>query len=235
MAAVDGNVKRVISRLFAIQEDVSRGEGLRRVKTIAAELAGAAPNPADWTQALIEFGPTVSTPARPHCALCPAARGLCRAEQLGLAQSLPVKRRKKPIPHYTVTAAVIFKNSARTRFLITQRPPDGLLGGLWEFPGGKQEPGETLPACLRREIKEELAIDIAVAEPVAVVKHTFSHFKITLHAFAATLVAGRPQKIGVTDWAWVTPADLDRFAFGRADRKVIEALYRAGVKSGRAD
>jgi A/G-specific adenine glycosylase len=222
--AIDGNVKRVVSRLFAIEDDITSKVGLDKIRAQATQLAQSAPKPADWTQALMELGATLCTPTRPKCLLCPAGQGLCQAQVAGLADSLPVKPHKKPVPHYTVAAGIIYQNENRERFLIAQRPLDGMLGGLWEFPGGKQEPDETLPACLRREIQEELAIDIAVAEEVTVVKHAFTHFKITLHAFAATHLAGAPQTIGVANWVWVTLADLDQYAFARTDRKIIEAL-----------
>ena len=110
------------------------------------------------------------------------------------------------------------------RLLIAQRPLDGLLGGLWEFPGGKQEPGETLEACLRRELREELAIEVRVGELFTVVHHGFTHFKITLHAFTCAYLGGEPQALGVRTWAWVTPDELDTYSFGKADRQVIDAL-----------
>jgi A/G-specific adenine glycosylase len=99
-----------------------------------------------------------------------------------------------------------------------------MLGGLWEFPGGKQEPNETLSECLRREIKEELALDIEVGPPVTTVKHSYTHFKITLHAFECRLLNGQPQALDVADWRWVTLAEMDTFAFPRTDLKIIEAL-----------
>jgi len=224
--AVDGNVTRVLSRLFAVQTDITTAEGRRQIRALAAELARAAPDPAGWNQALMELGALLCTPAKPRCLRCPAAEGLCRARSLGLAESLPVRPARKAIPHYHVAAGVIYRNAGRTAFLIARRPPDGMLGGLWEFPGGKQQPGESLPDCLRREIREELAMDIAVGEAITTVRHAFSHFRITLHAFDALHTAGQPQAIGVDDWAWVTLNDLHRYPFPHTDRQIIAALRR---------
>jgi A/G-specific adenine glycosylase len=232
VAAIDGNVKRVISRLFAIEDDITTRAGLTKITARADALARRALVPGDWTQALMELGATVCTPSRPKCLLCPAGQGLCQAQMEGLADSLPVKPHKKPLPHYDVTAGIIYRDARRKQFLIAQRPLEGMLGGLWEFPGGKQEDGESLPACLKREIREELGIEIDASEPVTTVRHGYTHFKITLHAFAATLVSGKPQAIGVADWAWVTLDDLDQYAFARTDRKVIEALVRNAAGSG---
>ncbi len=223
--AVDGNVKRVLSRIFAIQTDITRGDGRRQITAIATELAQSAPRSGDWTEALMELGAVVCTPARPRCTDCPV-RDDCAARRLGLAETLPVKPARAKIPHFDVAAGIIFRTPARREFLIARRPLDGMLGGLWEFPGGKLEPGETLPDCLRREIREELAMEISVREPVTVVKHAFTHFKITLHAFAAEWTGGEPQKIGVADWAWVTPEDLEKYAFAHTDRQIIAALLQ---------
>jgi A/G-specific adenine glycosylase len=114
--------------------------------------------------------------------------------------------------------------------LIAQRPLEGMLGGLWEFPGGKQEDGETLAECLRREIREELGLEIAVDELLATVRHSYTHFKITLHAFTCRLISGQPQALGVADWRWVKLDELDGFAFPRTDQKIIVAL-RAGART----
>lgn len=223
--AVDGNVKRVLARLFAVETDVTRGPGARRIRDLAADLAETAPQPGDWTQALIELGATVCTPAAPRiaCQLCPLEE-LCRGRKLGLEAALPVKPARKALPHYDVTAAVIHVDGDPATFLIAQRPLEGMLGGLWEFPGGKREPGETLPDCLRREIREELGVEIAVGEQLATVEHSYTHFRITLHAFRCRLLRGEPQTLGVRDWRWVTLADLDAYAFARTDRKIIEVL-----------
>jgi A/G-specific adenine glycosylase len=218
--AVDGNVKRVLARLFAAREEVGRGSATRQLREIAAALVDP-DSPGDWTQALIELGATVCIPQTPKCLLCPL-NDLCQARLQRLERELPVKPVKKILPHYDVTAAVIREQG---KILIAQRPPEGMLGSLWEFPGGKVENGETLAEALRREIREELGLEIAVGEPIVAVKHSYTHFKITLYAFACRLIAGRPQALGVADWRWVRPDELDTFAFPRTDRKIIAALH----------
>ncbi|HSN78266.1 MAG TPA: (deoxy)nucleoside triphosphate pyrophosphohydrolase, partial [Anaerolineae bacterium] len=130
----------------------------------------------------------------------------------------------KPLPHFDVTAAVLRRPGQPEQFLIAQRPPEGMLGGLWEFPGGKRHDGETLEECLHREMKEELAVEVEVGRPVVTVKHAYTHFRITLHAFECRLLAGRPQPIGVADWRWVTPDQLGAYPFPVTDMKIIQAL-----------
>ncbi|MEM7347069.1 MAG: A/G-specific adenine glycosylase, partial [Chloroflexota bacterium] len=221
--AVDGNVKRVLARLFAVESDVTRGLGLKQIRTLATTLVDST-DPGAWTQTLMELGATVCVPHTPKCLLCPVHE-LCQGRLQGLEQTLPIKPAKKQLPHYDVCAAVIRRGE---QLLIAQRPLDGMLGGMWEFPGGKQEEGETLEACLAREIQEELGVDIAVDSLITVVKHSYTHFKITLHAFECRLLAGEPQKLGVMDWRWVTLDQLDEFPFPRTDLKIIEALRQTG-------
>lgn len=219
--AIDGNVKRVLARLFALEGDIRRGATARQLEEIAAALVD--PDvPGDWTQAMMELGATVCLPKSPRCLLCPVNE-LCEGHLRGIEQELPVKPIKKALPHYDVTAAVIRQDG---KVLIAQRPLEGMLGGLWEFPGGKQEAGETLAECLQREVKEELGLEIEVGQPIVTIKHSYTHFKITLHAFYCQLLNGRPQSLGVADWRWVTLNELDTFPFPRTDLKIIEALKK---------
>ena len=217
--AIDGNVKRVLARLFAIKDDLQRNPAARQLKEIATALVEPEA-PGDWTQALMELGATVCLPHAPKCLLCPVHE-LCQGRLSGIEGSLPYKLAKKKLPHYEVTAAIIRQDD---KMLITRRPLDGMLGGLWEFPGGKQEAGESLSECLKREIWEELEVEIEVGHQITMVKHSYTHFKITLHAFECRLTAGQPQALGVADWRWVTLAGLNAFPFPRTDLKIIEAL-----------
>ena len=216
---LDGNIIRVFSRLFHVTDNVDKTETKNRMWLLAEEILPES-RIRDFNEALMELGAQVCTPKNPKCAECPLLKK-CEARRIGIQQDLPVKTPRKPIPHLDVTAGVIWK---KDRFLITLRPPKGLLGGLWEFPGGKQEDGESLEACLKREIMEELEIDIEVGQHLISVKHAYTHFKITLHVFECTHASGEIIPHDCDDYRWIKSSELDNFAFPGADRKVIEAL-----------
>ncbi|TKJ41660.1 8-oxo-dGTP diphosphatase MutT [candidate division LCP-89 bacterium B3_LCP] len=125
------------------------------------------------------------------------------------------------IPHYSVTAGLIFNND---RILISKRKEGSTFGGYWEFPGGKQEANETLEECLQRELSEELAIKVEVGDSFATVDHTYADFRITLHVFICKIVSGVPEAIDCSDWRWVSLDKLRDFKFPQADNLVIDKL-----------
>ncbi len=224
---LDGNVIRVLSRLTDLPDDVTQTSTQNALWQLAAQLVPP-DRPGDFNQALMELGQQICLPAKPMCLLCPVS-AYCLARQRGTQLERPVRPPRQRTPHYDVVAGIIWQNKAEVgtldgKFLIAQRPFDGLLGGLWEFPGGKQEPNETLPQALVREIQEELAIQIEVGSFLTSIKHAYTHFRITLHAFHAHHLTGQPQHLGVADHAWVTLADLHTYAFAVTDRKIIAAL-----------
>lgn len=218
---LDGNVMRVFARLTDLEADVTQPAVQARLWALAEEWLPAE-RPGDYNQALMELGRTICKPRNPLCRACPL-QAHCLAFARGTQAQRPVKKKKAPTPHYDVAAGIIWNSAGE--LLIAQRPADGLLGGLWEFPGGKQEPGETLPDCLRRELGEELGITVEVGELFVVVRHGFTHFRITLHAFTCRYLDGPPQKLGVQDFAWVYPEALAGYAFGKADREIVAALH----------
>lgn len=217
---LDGNVIRVLSRLVDLEADVTETETKKQLWALAGSLMPAT-RPGAFNQALMELGQRICVPAPPACHRCPVA-DLCLARKRGTQLERPVRPPRKRTPHYDVAAGVIWR--ADGRFLIARRPLDGLLGGLWEFPGGKRDAGETLPETLAREIQEELALEIAVGRRLATIKHAYTHFRITLHAFHARHLQGVPQHLGVADHAWVTLADLGQYAFAVTDQQIIKAL-----------
>ena len=132
-------------------------------------------------------------------------------------------------PHYHVTAAIIRKDG---KVLITRRPRGSHLAGYWEFPGGKQEPGEKLRQCLARELAEEIGIEARVDELFMEVKHTYPDRQISLHVFECTPLSGTPDTLQCSELKWISPTDLARFTFPPPDLKVIEKLkHRDGVDS----
>jgi A/G-specific adenine glycosylase len=227
VAAFDGNVERVLARVLCerrVARTILAGRRLRAAADYIVHTAVYADLDAgDINQALMELGAVICAPRRVQCSICPL-RSECRAYRtLSDATVLPRKAPAKAIPHYDIGAAIIQKSG---RILITQRPLDGMLGGLWEFPGGKRQSGESLPKCVAREIREELGIEILVGAPFASVRHAYSHFRITLHAFLCKHCGGRLRKIGVADFRWVTPEQLSDYAFPKADRVIIEQLQQ---------
>lgn len=224
---LDGNIKRVISRLADIDTPISERATLKQlwahstaiVEAVEAGSAGAA------NEAMMELGATLCTPTNPRCLICPLAAE-CVAVQNGTQAERPVKAPRKAIPHIDVAAGVIWQGEPfLSPLLIAQRKQESMLGGLWEFPGGKVEANDVdLRACLRREISEELGIDIEVGAEATVVKHAFTHFRMTLHAFHARHVDGTPQAIDCADWCWVEMDKLKTFPFPKADLRIIESL-----------
>jgi A/G-specific adenine glycosylase len=219
---LDGNVIRLFSRVFRITDNVDSAK-TRDLLWATASVLLPPDGLRDFNEALMELGATVCSPRNPQCGRCPLSR-LCEAKRHSVQEELPVRTPRKPIPHFHVTAGVIRKGSL---LLITKRPPKGLLGGLWEFPGGKVEKGETLEACLAREIREELGLAVRVIRPLTSVRHAYTHFKITLHVFECAYTGGRIRLNGCDDAVWVNAAGLDRYAFPGADRKVIQQLKEA--------
>ncbi len=220
-AALDGNIRRVLARVFDITEPVGSTEGERLLWQLADENlpSGSA---GEYNQAIMDLGATICSPTSPDCSGCPVAE-ICQARELGIQEERPVKKVKSSIPHYTVTAAVIRRNG---QVLIAQRPDKGLLGGMWEFPGGKTETGENLDMCLKREICEELGVEIKVGNPFGIYEHAYTHFKITLHAFECLLTKGIPAAHEHTAICWIKPADLIDFPMGKIDRQISKRLLK---------
>lgn len=220
---LDGNVTRVLCRLLLVTEE-PRTSAAKTALMAAGERLLARQRPGDFNQALMELGSRVCKPTNPDCDRCPVA-SFCRARtELDDPAQLPTKSLVKKRPHYEVTAGMIWKPGGW--LLITQRPADGMLGGMWEFPGGKQERGESLASCLLREIREELGFDITVGEHLAQVDHAYSHFSITLHAFEAHYLSGQPRALECADLKWIRPSQLMDYPMPRADRRILECLTR---------
>ncbi len=231
---LDGNVKRVLARLLDLAEPIDRPAVLQDLWGHARALVeAAAPGTAGaCNEAIMELGALVCTPQNPRCLLCPLQE-LCASAARGTQADRPVMPARKRTPHYTVAAGVIWQDEPyASHLLLAQRPHKGLLGGMWEFPGGKLEDTDAdLAACLRREIDEELGMEIEVRAPITVVQHAYTHFRITLHAFHAIHRGGEPQAIGCADWRWLPLREVENFPLAVTDRKILAAV---AAQSGQA-
>ncbi len=218
--ALDGNLRRILCRLFAIDDDPKR-PGTQRTLRELANVMSPSGQASDFNQALMDLGATICAPSNPRCQLCPLLDG-CRAKREGIQNMLPIRATRTHRPHRDVTAGVIWDGNGR--FLIAQRPYESMLGGLWEFPGGKRRPGEELRDCLHREIHEEIGIDIQVGDLLCTFDHSFTHFHMTLYAYQCRWSGGKPQCLGCEALHWVTLKELDAFAFPVADQRIITVL-----------
>jgi len=215
--AIDGNVRRVLSRLLDLPAPTDS-----RLRTATEALVAV--RSGDVNQALMDLGARLCKPRAPLCRECPLARS-CRARKHGTIDQRPGRRPSRQRPHYDIAVGVIWRDD---RILIAKRPAEGLLGGLWEFPGGKPEPGESLAAAMVREVGEEVDIVVEPGAKIAAIDHAYSHFSITLHAFHCRYRTGTPRPLGCQEVAWVKPDELDRYAFPAANRRILEHLSAGG-------
>jgi 8-oxo-dGTP diphosphatase len=132
------------------------------------------------------------------------------------------------IPHKIIGVAVIWNE--QEQILIDRRRPEGAMGGLWEFPGGKIEPGETIPECIEREIYEELGIKIAVGEHLITIDHTYTHLRVTLTVHHCRHLTGVPQPLECDEIRWVGLNELEEFAFPQGNMQIIAALRGLGAR-----
>ncbi len=130
-------------------------------------------------------------------------------------------------PHKIIGVAVIWND--REQILIDRRLQKGVMGGLWEFPGGKIEPSETLEECIKREIYEELGIDIEVGEHLITVEHVYTHLHVTLTVHHCRHITGVPQPLECDEVLWVDLDELEQFSFPEANIQIIAALRERSV------
>jgi len=213
---VDGNVARVLARLRDIREDVRSAPVQRRLWQEAGALA-AGPSPGDLNQALMELGATVCTPRRPRCDTCPL-EPRCAARRDGDPESLPVKTPKAPPRPLVAVAGRVVR---RGRLLAVQRPPEGLLGGLWELPGGELLPGEDPASAMLRTLRERTGLAVPGVDALGEVEHVFTHRHLRLHVFACKPPQGRVRLDGFARHRWVSERRFALLPQGGATRKAL--------------
>lgn len=227
LAVVDGNVKRVIARLYAIADPTDRPAGNRIVRGRAQALL-APDDPGEFNQAMMELGALVCRPRAPACPSCPLAES-CAAYCLGTPEAFPVRERRRTVPSQRIAVGVVTDGA---RVLITRRPESGMLGGLWEFPGGKLRDAESAEDACAREIAEEVGLAVEVGERIARVRHAYTHLTVEIDVFRCRYRGGEVVLDGPTDYRWITLEETDRYAFPKANHKFLPEVRRALAAPG---
>lgn len=220
-AVVDGNVKRVLARLFLIDAPINHSASAKIFQE-KADLLLDRSAPGNFNQAMMELGATVCRPQAPTCIVCAVNTG-CRAFQTARQEEFPVRRKPKPLPEYHIVAGVIHKDD---RILITQRKPAGLLGGLWEFPAGKIRVEETVEQACVRTMREETNLLVESIEYLIRVKHAYTHFKIVMEVFHCHYQSGEVALNEAVDYRWITVGQIDQFPFPSSNHKFIPLLIQ---------
>jgi len=221
LAVVDGNVKRVLARLLLIDKPVNNSRN-HTTFSEAANLLLAHRKPHLLNQAMMELGALICRPKKPDCENCPL-KLFCKASLENRIEKFPKRVKTKKVPTYHIAAGVAFK---KNQFLITRRKPEGLLGELWEFPGGKVQKGEAPEDTCKREILEEVNLGVKIIEQLTTVKHAYTHFKIIIDVFICDYVKGRIKLNGPDDFRWINLKQTKNYPFPKATLKVLPFLKK---------
>lgn len=210
---LDGNLRRVFSRLYDVAEFADSPTGEKILWEYAAQNLPKG-KAGDYNQALMDLGATICLPKNPRCLLCPLVT-ICQARENGTQELRPVLKPKKQIPQYIHAAAVIV---LRGRVLLSQRPSDGLLGGMWEFPNARvvDDPAGEVEKALRAATK----LHVKKEAEFVIINHAYSHFRVTVHAFRCRVV-DIPKKKNLK---WVKLGELGNFPMGKVDRQIAQRI-----------
>ena len=212
---LDGNVKRVLSRVYAVSTPPRALKTENLLWNLSESLIPKG-HAGSFNEALMDLGATICTPKEPSCSLCPL-RNLCRAKALGNPERYPTKAKKRKIPHVNGVSAVIVRDG---KVLLHQRPPRGFSGGLWEFPNWRVQGEKSRSRRLLKGIKEERNLSVAVKDRIGIFEQTYSHFKLTLHVYHCQAAEGDKTGVG----RWVRIRDLHRFPMSRIHRRISQTI-----------
>jgi len=216
---LDGNVKRILARLFRLKENGASAAS-QEILWKTAEKILPEKRTGDFNQALMELGATVCLPSKPGCLFCPL-QTFCHSKLHGDQHLYPPPKPKALSKKIEVSAGVIWRGG---KVYIQQRLKDGLMADLWEFPGGKIEPGESPEECLAREIREELGVEIKIDNKLMTIKHSYTQFRVTLNVYECRLLKGKIKAVSCQQWKWVDPTLLSQFPFPAANKRIVDSL-----------
>ena len=223
-AAVDGNIKRVLARLFLMDAPINDAKSAKLFQGKADELLERK-SAGFFNQAMMELGATVCRPQSPTCLVCPV-NAFCEAFHTAQQDEFPKRRETKPTPEHHLAVGVIYRDN---QVLITQRQLDGLLGGLWEFPGGQLAESETAEAACVRHIADVVNLSVNNVQYLTRVRHAYTHFKVVVDVFQCDYQAGEVVLNGPRDAKWIEVAALREYPLPRTVHKFLGELIEDGT------
>ncbi|OIJ14008.1 A/G-specific adenine glycosylase [Anaerobacillus arseniciselenatis] len=213
--AVDGNVMRVISRIFAKYDDIGKDKTRKNIEKMITSLISHE-DPSSFNQGLMELGALICTPTSPSCTVCPV-QSHCEAFKLGVQSELPVKVKKTKVKAKKLVCGFV-KNEAG-EVLIHQRPNKGLLASLWEFPNVELTEGTSLEAQLVEFLQKEYHLNTSVGEEIFHVEHVFSHLKWNVTVFEVELLSA--EKESNNRAKWVNRSEIKQYPFPVSHQKIM--------------
>jgi A/G-specific adenine glycosylase len=168
----------------------------------------------------MELGALICTPSAPGCGKCPVS-AFCKARQAAAVSRYPFRRRAKPVPLRHYVAGIVEKKGV---VLLARRNEDGLLGGLWEFPGGELPKGVHPADACRKHLQAEMNIEISVEARVAQIRHAYTHFRVLLDVFYCRYQSGRVQRKSHSAHRWVRPKKIQDFPLPKTHHLLIPIL-----------
>lgn len=214
--AIDGNLKRVIARIYGISDFKNI---IKESKKYIARLMDNH-NSSIINQSLMDLGRVVCLPKNPKCSICPVKQ-FCKGFYNQSIEKYSFKKKSKQYPTFDVSVGLIINND---KILIAKRKKNGLLGGLWELPGGKLQKKESFKQCLKREILEELDVKVKITSKIGIVKHKYSHFGINMYGFKCTIESGIPKPLVSDGIKWINFDKINNYAFPKATLKLFDLV-----------
>ena len=230
---MDANVERVIARIFDVDSPVKQNPAAGIIHRWALRLVPEGRS-REHNQAMMELGALVCG-KKPRCAECPLAR-FCISLHLGITDQRPVPGKRATITPVNAVTGVL---RCGNRIFVQKRPPAGVWGNLWEFPGGRVEPDESPEQATVREFMEETGFAVRVAAQHGIIRHGYTTYRLTLHCFGLEFDSADapdsqitpplpPVLSAATEARWVTPQELDALAMPAAHRKLADKLFAIG-------
>lgn len=218
---LDANVERLFARLADIDRPLKLTAVKKRLVTMAETLLDRQ-HPRQFNQALMELGALVCTPKKPACICCPL-QPYCRAYNSDTIEFRPLPTDKQKKIDITMACCIVRRGAD---FFIQQRLPDDIWGGLWEFPGGRLEEGESPWQAAVREIYEETGWQVENLDFLATVTHHYTRYRVTLHGFLCALPSEEPEPVltAASQYAWVPLEQLQQYPFPAGHRQLVAIL-----------